>query len=217
LGLLHPQCLLAVGLFGLFDTATQTRFENGFREFLEKRTRGSITLKSFCHTIPSPAATLPNKDAAFNPARCAPNRMPQSFPDRIMQIVLTACQQISSPTTLDDLDSGRTLNGTLRGLWLTLCSEDPCPFIDEMRGVAQAKRTAIREEHAVFNETQSDHKGAFDQEKQNTQKVAKHRQIKHDIAMVVAGTFQASDDEFDLDRLLMDDPNDRTDQAKTLF
>jgi hypothetical protein len=35
--------------------------------------------------------------------------------------------------------------------------------------------------------------------------------------MVVAGTFQASDDEFDLDRLLMDDPNDRTDQAKTLF
>jgi hypothetical protein len=106
LGLLHPQCLLAVGLFGLFDTATQTRFENGFRKFLEKRARGSMTLKSFCCTIPSPAATLPNKGAAFNPAGHTPCLMPQSFPDRILQIILTACRQISSPTTLDDLDGG---------------------------------------------------------------------------------------------------------------
>jgi hypothetical protein len=95
--------------------------------------------------------------------------------------------------------------------------EDPHPFIDEMRGVTQAKRTATREEHADSNETQPDRKGAFDQEKINARAVAKRRRIQLDIAIVLAGTFQASDNELDCDRMLMDDPNKRTDQAKTLF
>jgi hypothetical protein len=38
--ILTPSMSLSNGahICGLFDTATQTRFENGFREFLEKRT-----------------------------------------------------------------------------------------------------------------------------------------------------------------------------------
>jgi hypothetical protein len=218
LGYLHPQCLIASGLFGLFDTATQTRFENGFREFLEKRARKYILLKALYNTIPSPVATRPNKDADFNPTRYTPNGVPQSFSEGIMQIILTACQLISSSTTLDDLDSGRTFNGTLRGLWNTMYMEDKYPFIDEMRGITQAKRTETKEVHAAFNETQPEYKGAHDKERINSREIAKRRRIKHEIANLVAGTFQVSDQEFDSDRLLMADPNfDHTDQAKALF
>ena len=59
LGKLHPQCLLAIGLFGLFDTLTPRTFEYEFCQFLEKRTQQYPLLQTLYNVIPSPAVTRP--------------------------------------------------------------------------------------------------------------------------------------------------------------
>lgn len=217
LGDLHPQCLLAIGLFGLFDTATQTRFENGFRDFLQKRTRRYLLLQSLYDTIPSPATTRPNKDADFNPTRYTSNGTPQYFPNGIMQIILTACKRICSTTTLADLDGGRTFNGTLWGLWNTIHQEDDHPFIDEMRGLSLAARTVAREGHAIFYDSHQAEEYYAERrpELSSTRKKGKRRRIRHEIGQFVANSYEASTEVFQEGNILMTNPNNgKTQGAK---
>ena len=217
LGSLHPQCFLAIGLFGLFDHKTQIKFEKGFRGFIEKQAQNYPLVERVYSVIPSPAKTRPNKEVDFNPTRYAPNGVPQSFSNNILQIILTACQRINSKTSLADLRGGGTFTGTLRGLWNTLYVRERRPFIEEMRGVPLKVRESVLAERTV-NDAGQKRNGAYSLGNKRVQKNARHPKVQQELAQVsVLASFQTSKQVFDQDRIIMDDPNDRDDDAKDDF
>lgn len=162
LGNLHPLCLLAIGFFGLFDNfdpqgQLQTKFENGFCQFLLERAEDySDYIEVLTNIIPSPvAARNVNKDVTFDPANFYNLNMPTAFSNHIMQIILEVCKRICESTTLDSLNGGVGFTGSMKTFWNTI--QRDCTLIDEMRGVSLVQRTDLRKVQQFHKQNQSLH------------------------------------------------------------
>ena len=143
LGLMHPLCLLVLGLFSLLGDY-QTRFEEEVAVFLQKRCSRYKYVQSLLDIFPSPTTTRPWPKTPSTPIKFTQDETPLvSYFDGIMRIILTAVQRTDSSKSLEDLDSSK-FNGTLHGFWSCLYSEDRYTLIDALRGITKDERASCR-------------------------------------------------------------------------
>jgi hypothetical protein len=188
MGLLHPLCYLASGLYGILPADYQMKFEIAFAAFLDKWTVKYPLVKAFLDMIPSPAATEPNKnDVAFPPAESTREPL-TSFLEKVMYIILCACRKINSSTTPDDL----VFNGTLNGLRIFIHKEDTNCFLDVLRGVTLEKRALYRADTVEAPGTKKGNTRGCPT-KTLTKRRSNTRRVQQDMSRVTAILFRAPD------------------------
>ena len=216
LGSLHPHCLISCGLFGLLGGNHQTLFEEGLHGFLQRYGQNSHKVEALWNKIPSPNKTIPNKGVRFYPRNyvlnATPGSFPGRFPDRILQIMLDACQLIRPSMTLDDLGGGSVFTGTLAVLHTHLHMEEgQHPFIDSMRGISTDQRASQHDKNLPTKDRRKNkHKTKSEvckrnQSIQHQDVVIRHHNKK---AKAAASAFVAPDVDFNEDRLIRVDPNE---------
>ena len=154
LGLMHPACLLALGLFALLGDY-QTRFEEELAVFLQKRCLKYKYVQTLLDIFPSPTTTRPWPKTPFTPIKFTQDETPHvSFSDRIMRIILTAVQRIDSSKSLEDLADSSEFNGSLQGLWVCLYSEDRYTVMREITNDERASCLAVHADSVGSESTQ---------------------------------------------------------------
>jgi len=110
LGLMHPACLLALGLFALLGDY-QTRFEEELAVFLQKRCLKYKYVQTLLDIFPSPTTTRPWPKTPFTPIKFTQDETPLvSYSDGIMRIIL---QRQSNELTLRSLSKTLTAQSSM--------------------------------------------------------------------------------------------------------
>lgn len=223
-GQLHPLCFLALAFRGLLQHApSQALFEVKFREFLHRFVEEYPTKRAFLDLIPSLAATPVTKPipVQFNPVEyLSGGTLPPVYPDSIMEVILSALQEIIPDATLADINQN-DFSGSYLSFYMTANSNcSPCntQFVDEMRGVEGHVRQETRDAGLAHN-ANSQNKGrcpstSIGRQNISSRKHARTLRCRREIALMLARTFAASNLPFDRSKLLEKDPNTLPDNLK---